>query len=101
VRHPPKRILTTIQGFSGMLEQSAARGDIARLKEDINRIHAAADRMETLLNDLLELSRIGRLVNPPTRIPLGDLAREAVDLVAGTLRRQVLKTAPMPTAPMR
>jgi len=33
------------------------------------------------LNSLLELSRIGRLVNPPVEVPLGDLVREALALV--------------------
>ena len=40
-------------------------------------ISNAADNMQQLLEKLLELSRIGRLVNPPEEILLGELAREA------------------------
>lgn len=83
VSHDLKSPLITIQGFAGVLEQSAARADTAHMRKDIGRIRAAADRMHSLLDDLLELSRIGRLANAAVETPLGDVAREAVDLLAG------------------
>jgi chemotaxis family two-component system sensor kinase Cph1 len=46
--------------------------------------------MQRLLNELLELSRIGRVVNPPRSVPFASLAREAEALVAGRIAaRQV------------
>jgi len=36
-----------------------------RVQSDIHHIEGAADKMDALLSDLLELSRIRRLVNPP------------------------------------
>jgi signal transduction histidine kinase len=56
---------------------------MARFEKDINRIANAADRMQSLLNDLLELSRIGRIINQPEDIPFEQLVREAMDLVVG------------------
>ena len=41
--------------------------------------------MRRLLDELLELSRIGRIVNPPEEVSLRDLAHEAADLVRGRL----------------
>jgi PAS domain S-box-containing protein len=82
VSHDLKSPLITIQGFSGLIEQSAARGEFARMHADIGRIRAAADKMQALLDDLLDLSRIGRLVHPPQRVSLAELAREVVELIA-------------------
>src|SRR5262245_20760205 len=41
--------------------------------------------MQSLLNDLLELSRIARLINPPEDVPFDGIVNEAVDRVHGDL----------------
>ena len=38
-----------------------------------------------LLKDLLELSRVGRVVNPPQEIPFEDLVNEAMEAIHGRL----------------
>ncbi|HXQ32455.1 MAG TPA: ATP-binding protein, partial [Anaerolineales bacterium] len=43
------------------------------------------NKMHRLLNELLELSRIGRLMNPPTDIPFGAIIKEALELTKGRL----------------
>lgn len=88
VSHDLRSPLITIQGFSGALKHSAAQGNNERMEGDIQRIRAAADKMQLLLDDLLKLSRIGRLVNTPEKISLGSLAREAAELVEGVLIAQ-------------
>jgi len=85
VSHDLKSPLFTIRGFLGYLEQDALSGNHERLKSDIQRISDATDKMQRLLNELLELSRIGRIKNESQPIRFGELAREAVELVQGRI----------------
>jgi PAS domain S-box-containing protein len=85
VSHDLKSPLFTIRGFLGYLEQDALSGNRERLAGDIQRITDATDKMHRLLNELLELSRIGRLKNPSTDVSFEEIAREAATLVHGQI----------------
>ena len=58
----------------------------------MSHISNATDKMQELLEDLLELSRIGRLVNPLEEIPLGELVNEAIETVAGRISQGEVHT---------
>jgi signal transduction histidine kinase len=85
VSHDLKSPLFTIRGFLGYLEQDALSGNYTRLRSDIQRITGATDKMQSLLNELLELSRIGRLKNEPSYFSFTELAHEALELVQGRI----------------
>jgi signal transduction histidine kinase len=85
VSHELKAPLVTIRGFLGFLEKDMLTGNLERLKADMSRITEATDKMQSLLRELLELSRIGRLMNPPEDVPFGEIVRDAIELVRGRL----------------
>lgn len=100
VSHDLKSPLFTIRGFLGYLEQDASNGNLERMKSDIQRIVDATDTMQRLLNELLELSRVGRIANEAEYIPFEELAREAVALVQGRIMERGIAVhidAGMPT----
>ena len=85
ISHDLKSPLVTIRGYLGFVRDQAKAGETERMMRDIQRIDAAATRMAQMLDELLELSRVGRITNKPTEISVGELARDAVDLVAGRI----------------
>lgn len=100
VSHDLKSPLFTIQGFLGMLETDALEGRRDRLQTDVEHIRTAAVQMRHLLDELLELSRLGRVIHPPEDVPLCDLAHEAAKLVAGRIRAKKVEVEIAPDLPV-
>ena len=57
----------TVKTFLGYLEKDMTEGNQDRVAQDMQFIHSAADKMKLLLDELLEMSRIGRVETPALR----------------------------------
>ena len=86
VSHDLKSPLFTIEGFIGMVEKDSASGDSKRILRSTTRIRNAVHRMGELLDDLLELSQIGRVAHPPEDVALGEIVGEVVEMMSEELR---------------
>ncbi len=100
VSHDLKSPLITIKGFLSLLERDAIKGDIERVKKDASRIHNAAEKMNQLLDELLELARIGRVVGVSESVSLKDLANEAVNLIEGQIKELGIQVKISPDLPV-
>lgn len=91
VSHDLKSPLITIKGYIGMLAEDLRDGDEESVEDDIRRIAHSADTMAALLKELLDLSRVGRIVNPPTNVPIEELAQEATKSVDGLISERSVR----------
>ncbi len=81
VSHDLKTPIVTIEGFIGALREDFADRLSETGEQYLRYMSEAARKMEVLINDLLNLSRIGRLSETKVEFSFGDLAREAVDIL--------------------
>lgn len=79
VSHDLKSPLVTIQGFSGALTHAYEQGKADEIPGMITRIHNASKRMSETLDDLLELSRIGMIVNEFEVFEFGSCCNEVLN----------------------
>lgn len=80
VSHDLKAPLVTIKGFIGLLQQDIQKNKWDAVIADIQKITNATDGMAKQLDELLELSRVGRLVNAPVDIDLQEIVISAISM---------------------
>lgn len=99
VSHDLKSPLVTVTGFVGMLKEDLAQGDAQSAADSVERIERATRRMSALINDLLQLSRIGRVEIDRETVSLdevvADLSHDLADRFR-THRAELKVQGPLP-----
>ncbi len=85
VSHELKSPLVTINGFMGLLEQDLENGDSEKIHKDMQMITSAVRTMGRQLDNLLELSRVGRIVHPSESFSLSRLCQCVIKRMSGVV----------------
>ena len=86
VSHDLKTPLITLAGFVGYLDKDIKEGKTEKVERDFEQIDNAAKTMGKFVDELLDLSRIGRITNPPTDVPFDKIVQDALKAVDGVIK---------------
>ena len=87
VSHDLKSPVVTMTSFLGMLKDDLKSGNLEDASECIGRMERSAKRMSKLIDDMLELSRVGSQISHVETVRLGDLATQVTELLQASIRQ--------------
>lgn len=93
VSHDLKSPLVTVRTFAGMLREDLQGGDQQQINEDLDYIDKAADKMQQLLDALLQFSRIGRADTSIQTLSAGQSVKDCLAALAGILQQQQIQVS--------
>ena len=99
VSHDLKAPLITVSGFLNYLEEDVRANDVEKVQKDVAQINQAIKKMNRLLDEILELSRIGRIIKPSQEISFEELAYEALSNVKGRIEEYDIAVKLQPNLP--
>lgn len=91
ISHDLKSPLVTIRTFLSYLQEDMKSANAERVGTDIAYIANAAEKMNHMLEDLLEFSRVGQVNKPAVVLNWRELVDEALTLVAGGIAQKGVK----------
>jgi signal transduction histidine kinase len=99
VSHDLKTPLITMAGFLGYLEKDLKAGKYEQANRDFSQINAAAKTMGKFVDELLELSRVGRIINPPMDVAFDEIVRDALQAADGLIKAKQVEVKVDPIFP--
>lgn len=91
VSHDLKTPLITVAGFLGFLEKDIKEGNHERVEKNVAQISEAAKKMGKFVDELLDLSRVGRIVNPPSDVAFDVIVQDALKATEGVLEAKQVR----------
>jgi PAS domain S-box-containing protein len=91
--HELKTPVTSLKGFLGILRRQLAGQENEKILHYVDRMDAQIDKLTTLINDLLDVSRMqkGQLVYRKERVEVDALVQEIVENVQETMQTHHLQ----------
>jgi PAS domain S-box-containing protein len=86
VSHDLRGPLVSVDGFAKLLADEYSERLDAQGQHYLERLQANASRMDSLLTDLLELSRVGRTDEPRQAVEVRQVVADALDSLAAIIR---------------
>jgi signal transduction histidine kinase len=96
VSHDLRAPLRAVTGFAAILEQEATNLD-ERGRQLVHRIVAGAQRMSTMIDDLLRLSRVSRGGLNLAHVDLGVMVSEVIETLRAEFPRTDVSVASLPS----
>jgi sigma-B regulation protein RsbU (phosphoserine phosphatase) len=86
--HDLRQPLLSIAGMSELLDEAVNEGNDGDVAFLLKRVNVNVARMQSLLDDLLRLSRAGRTVEAPEALPLGATVQRVLDELSHRLNSE-------------
>jgi PAS domain S-box-containing protein len=87
VSHDLRSPLVTVEGFLGLIRDDARSGNLEDLETNVKRTYSAIEKMHKLLEDLLRLSRLGKVTDPFEKVSMNDVVFEVLEHLHGMISR--------------
>ncbi len=91
ISHDLKAPLNNIKGFLGILKREVAQENYKDISSFIDRMLKCADKMSDIFDDLLNLSRVGCVVNKPELFSFDELAHEVIEFFSNKIDEKKIK----------
>jgi PAS domain S-box-containing protein len=88
ISHDLRSPLVTVTTFLEYLEEDLSRADADRIRQDMSYIRAAAIRMRELVEELIQIARIGKITSSSVHTTFRQITEEVLSTVGGIIAKR-------------